>query len=134
MNFRQIVLEEKARLEAGLIPGGGGVVNQRLRARFTVDAWAAEQMSGVSHLFFLRSLLETIEHDWESVLSRLEEVRRRLVNRSIGLANVTLDAANWAAFRPQLESFLAALPAATGNASAPAPAPWIRRASLRAGS
>ncbi len=35
------------------------------------------------------------------------------MNRSIGLANVTLDAANWAAFRPQLESFLAALPAAS---------------------
>ena len=111
--FKQIVLEEKAGLEAGLIPGGSGVVNQRLRARFTTDAWAAEQMSGVSQLFFLRSLLEAIEHDWGAVLSKLEEVRRHLVNRSIGLANVTLDAANWAAFRPQLESFLAALPAAS---------------------
>jgi hypothetical protein len=111
--FKQIVLEEKAGKEAGLIPGGHGVVNQRLRARFTADAWAAEQMSGVSQLFFLRSLLEAIEHDWEAVLSKLEEVRGHLVNRSIGLANVTLDAANWAAFRPQLESFLAALPTAT---------------------
>jgi presequence protease len=111
--FKQIVLEEKARQEAGLIPGGNGVVDQRLRARFTADAWAAEQMSGVSQLFFLRSLLETIERDWETVLSRLEAVRRQLVNRSIGLANVTLDAANWAAFRPQLESFLAALPTAS---------------------
>jgi len=111
--FKQIVLEQKAGLEAGLIPGGSGVVNQRLRARFTTAAWAAEQMSGVSQLFFLRSLLETIERDWEAVLSNLEAVRRQLVNRSIGLANVTLDAAHWAAFRPQLESFLAALPAAT---------------------
>ncbi len=44
--FKQIVLEEKAGLEAGLIPGGSGVVNQRLRARFTTDAWVAEQMCG----------------------------------------------------------------------------------------
>jgi presequence protease len=110
--FRQIVLEEKAGLEAGLIPNGDSVVDQRLRARFTADAWAAEQMSGVTQLFFLRSLLEAIEHDWKTVLSRLKEVRRQLVNRSIGLANVTLDAANWATFRPQLESFLAALPVA----------------------
>ncbi len=111
--FKQIVREEKARLEAGLIPGGSAVVNQRLRARFTADAWAAEQMSGVSQLFFLRPLLEAIERDWEAVLSKLEEVRRQLVNRSIGLVNVTLDAAHWAAFRPQLESFLAVLPAAS---------------------
>ncbi len=111
--FKQIVREEKARLEAGLIPGGSAVVNQRLRARFTADAWAAEQMSGVSQLFFLRSLLEAVERDWEAVLSKLEEVRRQLVNRSIGLVNVTLDAAHWAAFRPQLESFLAVLPAAS---------------------
>jgi presequence protease len=109
--FKQIVLEEKAGLEAGLIPGGSGVVNQRLRARFTIDAWAAEEMSGVSQLFFLRTLFETIEHDWDAVLSKLEAVRQHLVNRSIALTNVTLEAANWATFRPQLESFLATLPA-----------------------
>ena len=111
--FRQILLEEKAGLEARLIPNGDSVVDQRLRARFTTDAWAAEEISGVSQLFFLRSLLEVIEHDWAAVLSKLQEVRRHLVNRSIGLTNVTFDAANWATFRPQLESFLGALPAAT---------------------
>jgi presequence protease len=124
--FKQIVLEEKAAREAGLIPNGHSVVDRRLRARFTAAAWAAEEMSGVSHLFFLRSLLATIEHDWEAVLSKLEEVRRRLVNRSIGLANVTLDAANWAAFRPRLEPFLAELPA-TAAVSVPWQPPFVSR-------
>jgi presequence protease len=111
--FKQIVLEEKAGMEAGLVPGGSRVVNRRLRARFTEADWAAEQMSGVSHLFFLRTLAETIEHDWAAVLSKLEAVRQHLVNRSIALANVTLDAANWSAFQPQLQAFLAALPVAS---------------------
>jgi Zn-dependent M16 (insulinase) family peptidase len=111
--LRQIVLETKAGLEAGLVPGGNGVVNRRLRARFTTDAWAAEQMSGLSHLFFLRSLVEAIEHEWPTVLSKLEAVRQHLINRSIALANVTLDAANWATFQPQLQAFLSTLPAAS---------------------
>ena len=33
--FKQIVLEEKARLEAGLVPGGHIVVNRRLRSRIS---------------------------------------------------------------------------------------------------
>ncbi|MEI7849240.1 MAG: peptidase M16, partial [Chloroflexota bacterium] len=58
--FKQIVLERKAGLEAGLLPGGSGVVNQRLRAHLNQADWVSEQMQGISHLFFLRNLLETV--------------------------------------------------------------------------
>ncbi|MEI2691032.1 MAG: hypothetical protein V9H69_15490 [Anaerolineae bacterium] len=56
--LRQILLEEKAGLEAGLIPGGHGVVFRRLRARFTTADWAGEQMGGLAYLFFLRQLIQ----------------------------------------------------------------------------
>ena len=45
--FKQIVLEDKARTEAGLIPGGHIVVNNRLRARFSEADWVAEQINGL---------------------------------------------------------------------------------------
>lgn len=115
--LKQIALERKAGLEAGLVPGGSGVVNQRLRARFNEADWIAEQMHGLEHLFFLRGLAETIERDWPSVLEKLEALRRLLVNRSAMIANVTLDAANWKAFQPQLESFLASLPTVAATPS-----------------
>ncbi len=51
--FRQIVLEEKAGLEASLIPMGHRVVNRRLRAHFTEADWADEQLSGIAQLEFL---------------------------------------------------------------------------------
>ncbi len=108
--FRQIVLERKAGLEAGLVPGGSGVVNQRLRARLNQADWVSEQMHGIAHLFFLRELAEAIESDWNSVLEKLETLRRLLVNRSALIANVTLDAANWQTFKPQLEGFIERLP------------------------
>ncbi len=117
--LRQIVLEEKAGREAGLIPGGHMVVLNRLRARYTTADWAAEQMGGVSYLFFLRELAQRIEQDWPAVLADLEAVRAALIRRGGMLCNVTVDQASFDAFQPQLADFLAHLPA-----GAPAAADW----------
>ncbi len=124
--FRQMVLEDKAGQEAGLIPGGHGVVNSRLRAHFTTADWASEVMGGVSNLFFVRQLVDEIEHDWDGVLQKLETMRRLVLNRNAMLCNVTLDADNRAIFLPKLDAFLSELPAAPV-----APATW-RRAELPA--
>ncbi|HSN77913.1 MAG TPA: insulinase family protein, partial [Anaerolineae bacterium] len=111
--LRQIVLEEKAGLEAGLIPGGHGVVFRRLRARFTTADWAAEQMGGIDYLFFLRELIQRLEQAWPAVLADLEAVRAALIGRAGLLCNVTVDQASFDAFQPRLAEFIAALPSAT---------------------
>ena len=108
--FKQIVLEDKARTEAGLIPSGHIVVNSRLRARFSEADWVSEQISGVDNLFFLRTLADEIEKDWDGVLAKLDTVRRLLINRAAMIANVTLDADSYASFSPQLTSFMDAIP------------------------
>lgn len=113
--FRQMVLEEKASREAGLIPGGSSFAFMRLRSHFTEAGWATEQMSGVSSIFFLRDLAQRVESDWQSVLSALEEMRRILINRNAMVANITLDEANWKQFEPRLETFLANLPDTEGK-------------------
>ena len=108
--FRQIVLRAKASKEAGLIPGGHGVVNTRLRARFNASDWAAEQIGGLDYLFFLRKLAVTIDEDWPAVLSQLELVRKNLINYRSMIFNVTLDGENWKAFSPMLLDFQNQLP------------------------
>jgi presequence protease len=108
--FRQIVLEEKAAREAGLVPGGHGVVNARLRSRLNQADWAGEQIGGVSYLFFLRQLATQVDEDWPAVQAALERIRSLLLNRAALSANVTVDAAGWATFRPQLAAFLGGLP------------------------
>jgi len=108
--FKQIVLEDKARAESGLIPGGHAIVDSRLRARFNEADWVSEQISGLEHLFFLRALALEIDKDWDAVLTKLETVRRTLVNRASMLANVTLDADSFASFSSQLASFMDTLP------------------------
>jgi Zn-dependent M16 (insulinase) family peptidase len=108
--FRQIVLEEKASREAGLVPGGHSVVNARLRAQFNEADWAGEQIGGLSYLLFLRRLAKAVDEEWPTVQAVLEQIRTILLNRDALVANVTTDAAAWGAFRPQLASFLAGLP------------------------
>ena len=120
--FLQIVLESKAGREAGLVPGGHGVVNSRLKAQFSEADWVSEQMGGVSYLFFLRDLVKKIETDWPAVRDTLESMRQLLVNRSTMIANVTLDQGNWATFQPQLASFLQSLPAGSGDLAVWTPA------------
>ena len=108
--FKHIVLEEKARAESGLVPGGHGIVNSRLKARFTAADWASEQMSGITYLQTVRQLLDEIEKDWPSVLKRLEFIKQYLINRNALVCNITLDAANWAKIQPKVQAFVQALP------------------------
>lgn len=110
--FRQMALEEKARLESRLGFSGAGFVQARLNARFSEAGWAGEQMGGISYLFFLRELCQQIDNDWPAVLAKLEQIRSILVNREAVLCNVTTDDANWQRLSPQLDELLAALPTA----------------------
>ncbi len=109
--FLQLVLEAKAGKEAGLIPGGHGVVNGRLKAHFSPASRAAEQIGGLSNLFFTRQLVEQVRGDWPAVLEKLEKIRRVLLNRNAMVANITVDAEDWKHFRPQLVAFLDQFPA-----------------------
>ncbi len=108
--FKQILMQEKARLESGIVPSGHSFAITRLGAMLNEASWATEQISGADYLFFVRGLAEKIETDWASVLAELEGVYKTLVNRNGLIANVTLDAANYAEFAPKLSAFLSALP------------------------
>ena len=109
--FRQMVLQEKARREREIVPQGHHVVNLRLRAHFSKADWVAEQMGGVSYLFFLRGLAESVDKDWPGVLAILEDIRRRLLNRTTMVVNATLDAEGWSGIESRVADFLGSFPA-----------------------
>ncbi|MFH0908982.1 MAG: insulinase family protein [bacterium] len=108
--IKQIVLEEKASVEAELTPSGHRVVAARLRSRLNEADWAAEQMGGVEYLFFVRKLAEELNHGWTRIHTDLEELRQILLNRSSMIINVTTDAATWQAVEPMLRDFIDHLP------------------------
>jgi Zn-dependent M16 (insulinase) family peptidase len=108
--FRQMVLEEKARQEQGLIPGGHQIVNSRLRAHFSEAGWIAEQIGGVSYLFFLRELAKNIDDDWKSVYAALSEMSQLIVNREGMTLNVTIDEARWLSLEERFQQFIGEFP------------------------
>ena len=108
--LRQIVLEERARREAGLREAGHAAALGRLQAHFSEAGWAGGQIGQLGGLFAVRQLAEDLEHDWPAVLARLEAIRRALVTRRAMLANVTLDPAGRDRFAPALADFLGGLP------------------------
>jgi len=108
--IRQMVLEEKAGFESRLSGMGNSLASMRVKAHFSESDWVAEQLSGVTHLFFLRQLAAEIDSNWDGVAQKLEAIRVAVVNRAAAIANITTDGASWDAFRPQLAAFLDRLP------------------------
>jgi hypothetical protein len=109
--FLQMVLEEKANAEGGLLMAGHMVAVNRIGAAFSDSGWLNEQVNGVSNLLFIRELAERVENDWASVLADLEAMRQLLINRNTMVVNATMSVDDWATFAPQLDAFIADLPA-----------------------
>lgn len=110
--FKQIVLESKAREEQKLLSSGHQIASLRLKANFNEADWAAEQMNGISYLFFLRELVSRIEKDWDGVLSDLMSIRELLVNRNSMIANITLNKEGWQGIKPGTLEFINRFPSA----------------------
>jgi len=108
--FQQMVMEEKARVEQNLVSAGHQVVNLRLRAHFSEAHWAAEQMGGISYLFFVRKLALAVDEDWPGVLDVLREMHKTLLNRKAMIANITVDQQGWTLVEPRLKDLFEALP------------------------
>jgi presequence protease len=103
--FKQIVLETKSAIEQNIVPAGNRFVNLRINSHFNRAAWAEEQMSGISSLFFLRELVNRIDNDWQSVLSDLVEINRILAFRDNIIINASLDEKNWKRLSVRISDF-----------------------------
>jgi presequence protease len=109
--FKQIVLEAKAREEQKVLTSGHQLASLRLKANFNEADWAAEQMSGISYLFFLKELVTRIENDWQGVLSDIMEIRKLLVNRNHMIVNITINKVGLDKVNTESVSFINTIPA-----------------------
>jgi len=108
--FKQILLEEKSSLEAGIIPSGHRVVNNRLKAQYSSSAWLTEQTSGIEYLFFIRDLINNFDQRWIEIPTIFEEIKRQLIHQKNLLVNITLDQSNWEKVQPEILKFISHLP------------------------
>jgi hypothetical protein len=124
--LRQMVLEDKAGFESMLTEAGHRFVNLRIKAGLNESDWAAEQMSGISQLIFLRNLVTDVDTNWPAVQAALEQIRNILVQQAGMIANVTIDGKNWQMVKPAMQEFLAGFPSASIEPAAWQPHPLVQ--------
>jgi len=113
--FKQILLQEKAKQEQKIIPGGHLIVNSRIRSHLNESDWVMEKMTGLSYFYFLRKLESIIDSDWNTILASLEEMRTILLNRSSMVINITADKNDWHKLKTHVRPFTELLPAKESN-------------------
>ncbi len=87
--FLQILMQEKAKIETGLIPAGHMVVSTRLKSKLDSSAWINEQIGGISYLLFLRYLIKEVENNFDKVAEDLEKIKGFLFNSTRITFNLT---------------------------------------------
>ena len=92
--IEQLVNEERAAIEARLVPGGSFFAGQRLRSNLNEADWAAEQMDGLAQLAFLRRLAADMKSGATDPVATLERIRDILVDRQSIICNVTASGAD----------------------------------------
>eukprot|EP00873_Tetraselmis_striata_P018587 jgi/Tetstr1/438851/TSEL_027360.t1 len=108
--FKQMVLETRSGLEAGLIGSGHSYAASRLDAQRSVAGWVSEQMGGLSYLEYVRKLVARVDSDWDGVVADLESIRSAVASRSKSYVNMTADGNTLQSASPAVTDFLSSLP------------------------
>ncbi|KAK9864580.1 hypothetical protein WJX84_000690 [Apatococcus fuscideae] len=108
--FKQMVLETRAGLEAGVVSSGHAMAAARLDAQRSIAGWAQEQTGGLSYLNYVRDLSQRIDSDWEGIQQDLETIRKALLHRTGAVVNLTGDQKTLSSAAAPVREFLAALP------------------------
>ena len=123
--FKQMVLESRAGLEAGIVGAGHRFAARRLDAPRSVAGWAGEAMGGLAYLDYIRALAKRVDSDWEGVKEDLEAIRRAVLSSKGAVINATADGKTLDLASPHISSFLASLPSSVAST---APCDWAAAA------
>ena len=115
--FKEVLLEQKAEMESGLVPSGHSAVLSRLKAHYHESARAAEAMGGVDALIFHRKVENMTTDEWPAIVTRIEAILQKMLAGGL-VINVTADVADRTAIFQTLEKFLSGFP----NIGRPTPA------------
>lgn len=106
----QMLLESKARLEHFLLAAGHVTAGTRLKARYTVSDWLAEEFGGISSLRHVRTLLDRLQREPEALLADMRELWGMVVQGRHALFDATADATLLGRVQPLAAALGRALP------------------------
>lgn len=132
----EMLKETKTRIESSIQGSGHSYSNIRMKARYSVSGFLNEKMGGISYLKTVNQLIKDSEEDWDSVLARLTNIRKAILNKSTCrdgmMLHVTGDKAVLDTIQPSVDEFLSSLPGDSDGAKLPdyynVEHPWATRA------
>ncbi len=108
--FSQMLLEAKARLEYSLVSSGHIATSLRIKARHSSTGWLEELTGGISHLEYLRKLIDEVENNWSEVLTDLHNLHSAIISAKGCIMDCTGDSNTLKIVEPRATSFMAAIP------------------------
>eukprot|EP00535_Pseudo-nitzschia_heimii_P000451 CAMPEP_0197174118 /NCGR_PEP_ID=MMETSP1423-20130617/780_1 /TAXON_ID=476441 /ORGANISM="Pseudo-nitzschia heimii, Strain UNC1101" /LENGTH=1038 /DNA_ID=CAMNT_0042623015 /DNA_START=245 /DNA_END=3361 /DNA_ORIENTATION=+ len=119
----EMLKETKAGMEAGIGGSGHSAINTRMKARYRVGGYIDEAMGGIAQLDTVRDLLDQAENDWLSLLVRLENMRKTILNDSFCrdgmILDITGDKNVLEKIQPSVDSLLKELPGESNGEKLP---------------
>lgn len=113
----QIVREDKARREAGVLPSGHSYINTRLRAGLSLLGGISEITSGASYVSFIRTLAAQGDAAWPEIHAKLTAIQQHLVKRAGMRIHVTANPELLPQIQQQLGDAVTIIPAGTSHTS-----------------
>ncbi len=108
--FSQMLLEAKARLEYSLISSGHAAISSRIKARYSSTGWLEELTDGITHLEYLRNLIDEVENNWASVLADLQSLHKAIISSKGCLMDCTGDAKTLKQVEAKAQTFMLTMP------------------------
>lgn len=128
-----MLLEARARLEHGLQAAGHSAVSLRLAAHFGGDGALAEQMTGISQLEYVRSLIKRLDKEADSVLADLRTLASLILGQQGAIVDIASETSALPELHNQASALLKRLPMDTSASTGEKISAWSPMTSLPAG-
>jgi len=77
--FLQMVWEDKARYEQGIIPSGHSLLSSYLSGMYSKSGYISEEMGGVPYWNYIRKLADTADKDFETIKASLIKLHEKIM-------------------------------------------------------
>eukprot|EP00238_Polyblepharides_amylifera_P009616 CAMPEP_0196574836 /NCGR_PEP_ID=MMETSP1081-20130531/4451_1 /TAXON_ID=36882 /ORGANISM="Pyramimonas amylifera, Strain CCMP720" /LENGTH=1082 /DNA_ID=CAMNT_0041892963 /DNA_START=123 /DNA_END=3371 /DNA_ORIENTATION=+ len=89
--FKQMVVETRARMEAGVVGGGHSIAAARIDGANSIAGHVNELMGGISYLEYIRTLVTRVDQDWDGVKADLKAIQLIVLCQPGVLINLTAE-------------------------------------------
>lgn len=87
--FVQMVWEDKARFEQGIVPAGHSLLASYINGMFSKLGWLNEEANGLPYWNFIRQLAGTVQDGFTSIEARLNALHASILTKSHAILSLT---------------------------------------------